>query len=190
MESSVKTISRPVIDRLPVNQLDEFACRQLDKLDSYRRRQSPERGLRLDGSPDRANGRWTSALRDMSIVRGRRGEALREGERDRDMSGIRGDGALSVSDLRPESSFRGEDAKMTSIPESNSRTPTPRQDERTSAEQQQQVVQRSRWQAVLLEAGGISAAVSEESMRRLKYCLQWLQVGFTISYSGTLFILY
>lgn len=34
MESSVKNISRPVIDRLPVdvNQLDEFACRQLDKV--------------------------------------------------------------------------------------------------------------------------------------------------------------
>lgn len=44
-------------------------------------------------------------------------------------------------------------------------------------EEQQQVVPRSRWQAVLLEAGGIGAAVSEESMRRLKYCLQWLQVG-------------
>ena len=41
---------------------------------------------------------------------------------------------------------------------------------------QQAVVQRSRWQAVLLEAGGIGAAVSEESMRRLQYCLQWLQV--------------
>jgi len=44
-------------------------------------------------------------------------------------------------------------------------------------EEQQQVVPRSRWQAVLLEAGGIGAAVSEESMRRLKYCLQWLLVG-------------
>lgn len=32
MESSMKTISRPVIDRLPVGQLDEFACRQLDKV--------------------------------------------------------------------------------------------------------------------------------------------------------------
>lgn len=29
---------------------------------------------------------------------------------------------------------------------------------------------------MLLEAGGIGAAVSEESMRRLKYCLEWLQV--------------
>jgi len=34
VESSVKIISRPVIDRLPmnVNQIDEFACRQLDRV--------------------------------------------------------------------------------------------------------------------------------------------------------------
>lgn len=32
VESSVKTISKPVIDRLPVNQIDEFACRQLDRV--------------------------------------------------------------------------------------------------------------------------------------------------------------
>ena len=32
MESSVKTISRPVINRLPVEQIDEFACRQLDRV--------------------------------------------------------------------------------------------------------------------------------------------------------------
>ncbi|KAK7031917.1 transcription factor Opi1-domain-containing protein [Favolaschia claudopus] len=38
-----------------------------------------------------------------------------------------------------------------------------------------EVVQRSRWQAVLLEAGGLSAALSDESMRRLRYCLSWLQ---------------
>ncbi|KAJ7113940.1 transcription factor Opi1-domain-containing protein, partial [Mycena epipterygia] len=37
------------------------------------------------------------------------------------------------------------------------------------------VAQRSRWQAMLLEAGGLSAALSDESMRRLRYCLQWLQ---------------
>jgi hypothetical protein len=36
MESSVKAVSRPVIDRLPVNvnQLDDFACRQLDRVRS------------------------------------------------------------------------------------------------------------------------------------------------------------
>ena len=34
VESSVKTISRPVTNRLPVdvNQLDEFACGQLDRV--------------------------------------------------------------------------------------------------------------------------------------------------------------
>ncbi|KAH7880121.1 uncharacterized protein C8R40DRAFT_1166315 [Lentinula edodes] len=36
MESGVKTISKPVIDRLPTGQLDEFACRQLDRV-SYNR---------------------------------------------------------------------------------------------------------------------------------------------------------
>ena len=32
MESSMKSISRPVFDRLPVGQLDDFACRQLDRV--------------------------------------------------------------------------------------------------------------------------------------------------------------
>jgi hypothetical protein len=34
MESSVKSLSKPVIQRLPVDvgQLDEFACRQLDRV--------------------------------------------------------------------------------------------------------------------------------------------------------------
>ena len=37
VESSVKTLSRPVINRLPVNvdTLDEFACRQLDRVSTY-----------------------------------------------------------------------------------------------------------------------------------------------------------
>lgn len=31
----MKTISKPVIDRLPVNQIDEFACRQLDRVSIF-----------------------------------------------------------------------------------------------------------------------------------------------------------
>lgn len=64
-------------------------------------------------------------------------------------------------------------------PLTESRSPTPQsQDLDAHSDQNEncQVVPRSRWQTMLLEAGGISAAVSEESMRRLKYCLQWLQV--------------
>ena len=30
----MKTISKPVINRLPVSELDEFACRQLDRVSS------------------------------------------------------------------------------------------------------------------------------------------------------------
>lgn len=67
-------------------------------------------------------------------------------------------------------------------PDSRSSTPTQIGDEsrlKTSVSRNMdegQVAQRSRWQAVLLEAGGLSAALSEESMQRLKYCLHWLQV--------------
>jgi hypothetical protein len=50
--------------------------------------------------------------------------------------------------------------------------------------EQQQIVARSRWQNLMIEAGmtagGIGAAVSEESMKSLKYCLQWLQVRFLL----------
>lgn len=49
---------------------------------------------------------------------------------------------------------------------------------------------RSRWQTVLLEAGGFSAALSEESLKRLRYCLHWLQVGIHISVSQRLFLMY
>ncbi|KAF7371235.1 hypothetical protein MSAN_00759200 [Mycena sanguinolenta] len=52
---------------------------------------------------------------------------------------------------------------------------TDREGDRDGEGGQVAVSQRSRWQAVLLEAGGLSAALSDESMRRLRYCLSWLQ---------------
>lgn len=85
----------------------------------------------------------------------------------------------------------GNAASSSAMQEVLSRTPTPRHEQQMSGqssssinENQQQVAQRSRWQAVLLEAGGIGAAVSEESMRRLKYCLQWLQVRVSTVLEG------
>jgi hypothetical protein len=54
------------------------------------------------------------------------------------------------------------------IRKDDSRSVTPAQ-----TNDQTEIAQRSRWQAViLLEAGGLSAALSDDSMRRLKYCLQ------------------
>lgn len=45
---------------------------------------------------------------------------------------------------------------------------------------QQAVSRRGGWHTLMVEAGGISAAISDESMRKLKYCLEWLQVRFFI----------
>ncbi|KAH9992722.1 transcription factor Opi1-domain-containing protein, partial [Russula compacta] len=147
MESSVKSISRPVIDRLPVTSLDEFACRQLDRLGRY------GAGTRRPSSAD-ADERSASVERER-----KRGRSTRElGPQIRDVSM----GRDSVSRDPSPGTYS---TNSTVLPE--------------NPEEQQQVVQRSRWQAVLLEAGGIGAAVSEESMRRLKYCLQWLQYATT-----------
>lgn len=42
---------------------------------------------------------------------------------------------------------------------------------------QRQLIGRSTWQTMLVEASGISAAVSDESMRKMRYCLKCLQVS-------------
>lgn len=54
------------------------------------------------------------------------------------------------------------------------------QDQASDGQQQAVAIvpgSRSRWQTVLLEAGGLGAAVSEESLKSLRYCLQWLLVS-------------
>ncbi|KAG2046750.1 Opi1-domain-containing protein [Suillus hirtellus] len=153
MESSVKTISRPVIDRLPVdvNQLDEFACRQLDKLGRY----GPSSNTDLER---------------MQVDETSRERILGEEQTSRDFFSSRQ--AHQSTDPQPSRS-----PSPVHTYSNDNKTPPPQNQITTPADLQgqQAVVQRSRWQAVLLEAGGISAAVSEESMRRLKYCLQWLQ---------------
>ncbi|KAF9049205.1 hypothetical protein BDZ89DRAFT_705507 [Hymenopellis radicata] len=54
------------------------------------------------------------------------------------------------------------------------RSPSPPMTATTTTTTSQEVAQRSRWHTVLLEAGGLSAALSEESLRRLRYVLSWL----------------
>ncbi|KAH9000147.1 Opi1-domain-containing protein [Lactarius akahatsu] len=149
MESSMKSISRPVIDRLP-NSLDEFACRQLDRLGRYGRPPSAD--------PDE---------RSASAERGRK-----RGRIARDSPQI-GDTWRKENPHQVSTRLAVAASWLTSLSESDKNM------QGETAEEQQQVVPRSRWQAVLLEAGGIGAAVSEESMRRLKYCLSWLQYATT-----------
>ncbi|KAI1796732.1 Opi1-domain-containing protein [Ganoderma leucocontextum] len=170
MESSVKTISRPVIDRLPVGQLDEFASRQLDRLNSYTRRASSSDRSRSDSADSRDSRRlWES--RDVSMTRSPSRESwLREDEaRSRESTSIPSP-LSAIPDSRTPTPH-----SISSQPERPTLPPASTLTQHADAQENQQVAQRSRWQAVFLEAGGISAAFSEESMRRLKYCLQWLQ---------------
>ncbi|KAF8517892.1 transcription factor Opi1-domain-containing protein [Hysterangium stoloniferum] len=136
MESSVKTISRPVINRLPVGQIDEFACRQLD--------------------------RFRCGLTPLTS------DAMQFDEPSSSFHVYR--------EHRPVDSTTSSRAQSAAP----SSTVVPREISEVSAASEEhnaerQVTNRSKWQTVLSEAGGISAAVSEESMKRLQYCLHWLQ---------------
>ncbi|KDQ19069.1 hypothetical protein BOTBODRAFT_28564 [Botryobasidium botryosum FD-172 SS1] len=183
VESSVKSISRPVIDRLPAN-LDEFACRQLDRLGRYGRPEKPkdddviinDEDSSMTPLDDRAReeiqaevlARWmehrdhghggfsreTSVGRDFEVES--RGLSHTNGDSPSYAASTAGDTEASA-DIETD---RSRDAPSNAAQGDSN---------------QNQVATRSKWQAVLLEAGGLSAAVSEESMRRLKYCLQWLQ---------------
>ncbi|OJT12311.1 hypothetical protein TRAPUB_11138 [Trametes pubescens] len=164
MESSVKSISRPVIDRLPVGQLDDFACRQLDRLGNYARRASSSSRSRND-SPDPR--RPWEETRDVSMTRG----DSDRGERPREDDGMRDTDSKGLSQSRTPTPH----SSTSSQPEKPVLPPASTLTQHADAQESQQVAQRSRWQAMMLEAGGLSAAISEESMRRLKYCLQWLQ---------------
>ncbi|GAA5899397.1 uncharacterized protein JCM6883_005206 [Sporobolomyces salmoneus] len=122
VESSISAVSRPITNNLQLGPLDDFACRQLD---------------RIGGAGNRSPSR-------------RDGENLTEEQRDNTPPS-------SSSHVRPAN----ED-------ESPTREGSP------GNQVAVQQGQRSRWQTVLLEAGGLGAAVSEESLKSLRYCLQWL----------------
>ncbi|RXW21062.1 hypothetical protein EST38_g4797 [Candolleomyces aberdarensis] len=217
VESSVRTLSRPVIDRLPVdvNQLDEFACRQLDRLDRYRRPSAGESSSQrpvVDSQSNVGNepGRTSATRKTLD------GSALDDSDSQSSLSRSVATQVSTSSDIRSRrgwkdsaergipswidstSSFGGGGGPSSSSSRNDEQValaPTPSgaddsnhsrshysrgivaADVETNGDSQneQQVAQRSRWQAVLLEAGGLSAALSEDSMRRLKYVLQWLQ---------------
>ncbi|XP_006462256.1 hypothetical protein AGABI2DRAFT_119115 [Agaricus bisporus var. bisporus H97] len=216
VESSVKTISKPVINRLPVNQLDEFACRQLDRLDRYRRPSiGPEPVSPRSPDFEQPSSRWRSpdvtaagsstTLLEQDSDRGRLrlrtktldGSIAPEGEKayleDEEMKERCSAGIDQSVPLWIKSTHSCSSSAAPSSPDSRIGSPLPL-DERyaqqsspsvslrhrhsnaeVSQDPERQVAQRSRWQAMLLEAGGLGVALSDENMRRLKYCLNWLQ---------------
>ncbi|KAG8763626.1 hypothetical protein FRC11_014967 [Ceratobasidium sp. 423] len=152
VESSVKTISKPVMNRLPTAQLDEFACRQLDRLEQrYGRVESPRHDNLSTRADENTRSSTPRSPPDPGPARGRSLER-------RTLNN-------AVTQMRsPTPSARDDAMQMHHAAGSG-----------VPIESDRQVANRSRWQAMLLEAGGIGAALSDESMKRLKYCLQWLQ---------------
>lgn len=193
MEGTVKTMTKPVIDRLPVNQLDAFATRQLDRFGGGRLGGS----VRVDdtpgtsGSTPESDSTWPRGADSLPShnTRGRKHLWLDDDNAATRRSASR-DSALSSDQPASETAFSVSsgsqtryqgDSQWRAIIHSQDQSRQSQEDNsralsQASSSQEVQVVSRSKWQAVLLEAGGIGAAVSEESMKRLKYCLQWLQV--------------
>ncbi|KAH6916491.1 transcription factor Opi1-domain-containing protein [Coprinopsis sp. MPI-PUGE-AT-0042] len=187
VESSVKTLSRPVINRLPVdvNQLDEFACRQLDRLDRYRRipggdatspttPSSPSEPSTSERGRTRSRTPITAVSDDASMERSSSGVRLRKGWKEGGEKGVPSWLEANSRSIASSSSHRPRSRSVTPTQKGNDERPS-QADARSDPQDERQIAQRSRWQAVLLEAGGLSAALSEDSMRRLKYCLHWLQ---------------
>ena len=134
VESSLSSISRPLANNLQLGQLDEFACRQLDRL-----------GATSPGE-----------LASKSQCPNFRHNILDKHDSPTHASTEEHD--FSAGEIHTRG---GEEMVQ-------------------AAQQAVAVVSRSRWQTVLLEAGGLGAAVSEESLKSLRYCLQWLLVRHSL----------
>jgi hypothetical protein len=145
-------VSRPIANNLQpsLGQLDDFACRQLDRLG-----RSPSEATPPDLPP-------TPTSRGPS--NGKAGASVSNSGHGLDSATPHGTGTETRSYFENRQSGDMEDVSEAATP---------------GAEQAVAITPggRSRWQTVLLEAGGLGAAVSEESLKSLRYCLQWLLVS-------------
>lgn len=218
MEGTVMTMTKPVIDRLPVTQLNEFAERQLDRLGmlntppvTLRTEESSAASLTIHTRPDTPTqaGRGRKHLwiddEDEEEPSSKRRSLSRDSTAS--LSGTLYSGSVSSgaqtrypyqpseasSSTHWQTILQAQDEQALRLRNLQSRGEDCREIssyERASSGQEIQVASRSKWQAVLLEAGGIGAAVSEESMKRLKYCLHWLQVGHPVLFVVNLSLIY
>lgn len=202
VESSVKTISRPVVSRLGaslgergVEQLDDFACRQLDRIyPSAVASPSKEekRGI-LEEVDRKDQEEWQNMSPEEREKRRKAYTALQLEERERNIMANelrqrRGKGTnLEIETSSVVSSGSGS-STLDGKQKAQSGSPMEDDDDENKAKANTLVrtdaaqtlpFKNSRWGSMLVEAGatagGLSAAMSEESMKSLKYCLQWLQ---------------
>ncbi|KAG0203590.1 hypothetical protein BGX28_004193 [Mortierella sp. GBA30] len=200
VESSVKTLSKPVFNKLEpkLGQLDDFACRQLDKLEKV---YPPKSDAQVLPSPTNSSRSSSDVLRFENAPPGppppgsnssyfayrSRGDSIDSTSSSTTSSRPSYDVLRSRSTRHEETTLRKRSDSQSSQRSfqhfgavSNGYYPQQQQ------QQQQQVgaastpsQQFSGWRGVVATVGTASAAgvaiFSEESMKSLKYCLQWLQ---------------
>ncbi|KZP01411.1 Opi1-domain-containing protein [Calocera viscosa TUFC12733] len=152
VESSIATLSRPVMERLPVAQMDGFACRQLDKLEGRTRSYSGSAPTSAGTASDAPTRDWE--VNTPTSMKAMYSHPDNPSSMSLDAQGSSGRehlGAYSSETLPPLS------------PSTTRDMDAPQQPSRAS------------WQTMLVGAGGLSAAVSDENMRRLQLCLDWLR---------------
>ncbi|KAF9998415.1 hypothetical protein BGZ80_005842 [Entomortierella chlamydospora] len=179
VESGVKSLSKPVFDKLEpkLGQLDDFACRQLDKV------YPTKSDAHVLPSP-------TSSTRSSSDIarpeNGSNGQPASNGyfayrsRRDSiDSTSSTASSRPSFDVLHPRGT-RHEDVTLRQRSDSQASQRSLQYSGATNngyyPQQQQQL---SGWKGVVATVGSASAAgvaiFSEESMKSLRYCLQWLQ---------------
>ena len=199
VESSVKTISRPVVSRLGaslgergVEQLDDFACRQLDRLyptTVSSPSKEEKRGI-LEEVDRKEKEEWQNMSPEEREKRRKAYTALQLEERERtimanELRQRRGKGTnLEIDTGASAASASGSnransDSTMDDVDDPNKARASSSGAVVRANQAQALPFKNSRWGSMLVEAGatagGLSAAMSEESMKSLKYCLQWLQ---------------
>ncbi|KAJ7065513.1 Opi1-domain-containing protein [Mycena amicta] len=184
--SLVSSSLRHASSRLPAGsgeRMDEFAGGMLDRLDRYRRTPAPAAPPEgIDYAPYDERGMYARPRdrEDMYLPEtdnGSRSSGKRKWEEGTEESVPTWlEGALFFFSVKRDAHLCQPRRRLSLPPP----PPPPerakrRGEQENPAGEERQVAQRSRWQAMLLEAGGLSAALSDESMRKLRYCLQWLQ---------------
>ncbi|KAG0361774.1 hypothetical protein BGZ54_008969 [Gamsiella multidivaricata] len=184
VESGVKSLSKPVFEKLEptLGQIDDFACRQLDKV--Y---QKPD--VQPFPSPTSSSRSSNDIIRpDASYFAHRSRNDSFDSVSSASSSRQSYDVLRSRNPRREEATRRQRsDSQSSQRPLVSSTYQTSSTHYNYSSQQQQQVgsisatpsQQFSGWRGVVATVGSASAAgvaiFSEESMKSLKYCLQWLQ---------------
>ncbi|KAG8834266.1 hypothetical protein FRC17_009275 [Serendipita sp. 399] len=191
VESSVQAISRPVLDRLPARVLNYGKSEPTPITTSSPAPPSRDetQSMQVDGSERESSSSdaareekrqravvWTNEQREARrIESGRNSVSSERQAREAVPSHISADkDEDDHMDLSSYDRAQPSTSQPSQPPEDSRRAQNP-PEENESTSLSQAVTRRVGWHTLMIEAGGISAAVSDESMRKLKYCLEWLQ---------------